>query len=106
MGKTLDVGRERFWEANDAFEYVDRRSFANDGGRCKLDRFGGGSVIIAGGLDTFVEGWSRCGEDGDDMVVAMTLNRLLYSQLFCRTGLYSLQTREEVLFLWPRSFTS
>lgn len=81
MGKTLEVGRDRFWEVNEALEYVDKRSFANDGGRDKLDRFTGGSVITGGGLDTFAEGRSRGGEDGgDDMVVAMSFNGLLYSQ--------------------------
>lgn len=58
MGNTCDPGRDRFWEAMERFEYVERRSLAYEDDRCRIGGCGFTvlSVIIGGKTAKFCDG--------------------------------------------------
>lgn len=59
MGNTWEPGRERFWDANETFEYWDSRSFV-----CVDDRFTP-SVTMGGKRDADNV---LCGDVGEDIL--------------------------------------
>jgi hypothetical protein len=70
---TYDTGRDLFWEANEAFEYVDMRSLVYEFGRCRLPRFAGFSELSGGERGVKFADATRSGGEvgGDDIVAAM-----------------------------------
>lgn len=87
MGGTARDDRLDFdCDAREAFEYVDMRLFANEGGRCPVVLRVGVEFVISGGKEARLEFGGEEVEDGDDVggdviLLAMMKKRVWYGKI-------------------------